>query len=116
MSRRIFPTPFIEPTSSCMLDNMSKPKPKMLTVKFDLKTYMDYSAAVEVLRGRSMSEHIHQFVIRSIEEARRKVSEEEFRAVIDKKLRELKERSAARSKKSRKIHAVGRSPLHAKKA
>ena len=77
---------------------MSKEKPKLLTVKFDLDTLAEFAAAVEIFRARSVSEYIHRFVIRSIEEAKQKVSLAEFTGIVEQKKQEILDRSELKSR------------------
>ena len=80
------------------LNGMNKEKPKLLTVKFDIDTLAEFGAAVEVLRAGSVSEYVHRFVMRSIEEARSRVSPAEFAEIAGREKQEILERSEMRSK------------------
>lgn len=66
---------------------------KLLTVRIDLVTLAEFRAAVKILRGRSVSAHLHNYVIQQILEARSKVSEEEFDSLVAEQVKSIQKRS-----------------------
>lgn len=67
---------------SCNVFLAMPEKPKLLTVRLDPKTYIEFAAATVVLRHRNVSSLLHQFVVQKIREAQETVSPEEFQNVF----------------------------------
>ena len=105
MSRRIFGTTFADGTSRCKLDGMTteeKAEPKLLTVKTEHELLAEFYAAVEIFRGRSASDFVHNFMVQTIGLARKEVSKEEFKRLTALKFKEIQENSERRKKKPQK--------------
>jgi hypothetical protein len=71
-----------------MLELMGKQK--LLTVRFSEEMIAEYNAAAEIHRARSGSEHLHRFVVSTIEEARNKVTHKEWESLVKQKLTDLR--------------------------
>lgn len=72
---------------------MSAERPKLLTLKLDFQTYAEFAAAVVILRGRTLSSFVYQFVVSKIREAQTHVSPEEFNNVVEIQKIEILKRS-----------------------
>lgn len=97
--------------------DMPKEKPKMLTVKFDLHTLAEFSATAELNRARSMSEYVHRFAVRQIEETKKRVDLKTFEEMYRRKLADMQERSAQKAKerkRARKGQQVVGAPVRKK--
>ncbi len=83
----------------CILDIVAKQKKKLLTVKFELRTLAEFAVVAELNRARTVSEFVHRFAVRTIEEAKTKqqVSEEEFERRTLEKQALIMERSVLKS-------------------
>jgi hypothetical protein len=75
---------------------------KTITVKVDDDLLVEFAVAVRILRGRSVSSHVHQFLIREINAARQMVTPEEFQALMEEQRAYTLDRSRSRSEASRK--------------
>ncbi len=89
------------------------PKGKMLTVRFSEEMIAEYNAAAEIHRARSGSEHLHRFVVSTIEEARRKVSTKEWEHLVKEKLTALQIRG--KQKAQQRQMSLGMRPSPAMK-
>jgi hypothetical protein len=86
---------------------------KTLTVKLDLDTLAEFAVAVRLLRGRSISSHVHQFVISQINEARRLVSPEQFRQLVEDQKEATSSRAESRALAAANGKNKKRGPLKA---
>jgi hypothetical protein len=83
-------------------------KPQTLSLKLDLQTLVEFAVAAKVLRARSLSGHIHQFVVSQINEARRLVTDDEWNRLV------AAQRSVtlARSREKSKLRARNEQPVN----
>lgn len=72
-------------------------KVHLLTLKTDADTLAEFAAATTILRARSMSSHLHQFVVQQINEAKKMVEPKVFAELVAKHKRETEQRSKFRS-------------------
>ncbi|MDQ3919437.1 MAG: hypothetical protein M3348_13280 [Acidobacteriota bacterium] len=73
-----------------------------MVVELDPVDYNDFRAAVHLLRKRSMSAFVHEYAIDTINMAREKFSDEEFRRAAEEVSREITKRSRKKSAERRK--------------
>lgn len=73
------------------------PKTRLLTLKLDEETLAEFAAAASIKRARSMSAHLHNFVVAEINEARQMVTSSEFQKLVDEHRKATDERSKFRA-------------------
>jgi hypothetical protein len=74
------------------------PEQKNLTVKLDIELLAEFAVAVRILRGRSVSAHLHHYIVSQINDARKMVPPDEFRRMVEEQKELTKERSESRSR------------------
>jgi hypothetical protein len=75
---------------------------KTLTVELSDEVYAEFKAALAVFRKRSLSSYVHDWVLMQIENAKNRVSPEEFAAFVKDAEKEISSRSS-RKKKERVV-------------
>lgn len=78
-----------------------EPKPQTLTLKLDLDMLAEFAVAVKLFRGRSVSSHLHQFVIGQINEAKKLVPSAEFTRMVEDQKAITLDRSRSRAASAR---------------
>lgn len=72
---------------------------KLLTVKLDLRTLVEFGVAARVFRARSVSSFLHNFIISQINNARKEVGDIEFQKMVREQMDATLERSRTRKGK-----------------
>lgn len=80
---------------------------KLLTVKLDLRTLVEFGVAAKVFRARSVSSFLHNFIINQINLAKKEVGEVEFKKMVNKQMEDTLERSRIRADAAKKGVPVG---------
>lgn len=87
--------------SRYILDRMEKKRDKMLTVRMDLDTLAAYSAAVDIFNGRDVSAFTHNFVVETINGARKQVGEEQFQSLVETRRQKMLENGAQKAQQAK---------------
>jgi hypothetical protein len=67
-------------------------KNNLLTVKFDLPTYAAFSVCADILNARSISQLVHLYVVKTVNDVRAQIGEREFEKLVKIKTKEILER------------------------
>lgn len=70
---------------------------KTLTVKLDLDLMVEFAVAVRILRGRSVSSFVHQFIVNQVNNAREMVDPVEYLRMVEEQKEATRERSEIHS-------------------
>lgn len=86
-------------------------KKQLLTLRLDLETLAEFNAAARVFRARSVSSFLHNYVVAQINEAKKKVTPDEFQEIVEEEKQITLERSRIKSLSSQKTGSAKVSPV-----
>lgn len=101
MSSRKLGLAYSRRPSSYILDAVPREKTKLLTVRFDEVMYAGLAVAADVHEARSVSEHVHNFAVATIREAKKQMTEVEFHELVQAKLKEIEAKGKQKAKERR---------------